>query len=316
MIIRGAQTHTASLIVYQSKSPSSRIIYHLSFIVHHSPMSFLSSILSAKRAELARAKAAVPQPELERLAAARRDPPRGFAAALDAPGARVVAEIKRASPSLGDIRPGLDPAATARAYAAGGAAALSVLTEPAFFKGSAADLRRARDAVAIPVLRKDFIVDPYQVYETAAMGADAMLLIVRILDDEALHALHALALALGLDVLTEVFDGRDADRAAALGAALVGINSRDLSSFATDLSRTASLAARLAPAAAMQSGARAPSPAIVALSGIRSASDIRALLSRGIRRFLIGETLVRQPDPAATLRAWTSLPIQNLEVEC
>lgn len=262
-------------------------------------MSFLPAILSAKREEIARAKTRVAQAEIERLAAARRDSPRGFADALDAPGVRVVAEIKRASPSRGDIRADLDPAATARAYAEGGAAALSVLTEPAFFKGSADDLRRARDAVAdagVPVLRKDFIIDPYQVYETAAMGADAMLLIVRILDDEALPALHALALSLGLDVLTEVYDERDADRANALGATLVGINNRDLDRFETDLSHAPRLASKLRDGAS-----------VVALSGIRSGADIRATLASGIRRFLVGEALVRQPDPAAALREWNAL---------
>jgi indole-3-glycerol phosphate synthase len=254
-------------------------------------MSFLSSILASKRDEIARAKAAVSPADIERLAASRPDAPRGFAAALDAPGVRVIAEIKRASPSLGDIRPGLDPVATARAYAEGGAAALSVLTEPAFFKGSAVDLQHARAAVALPVLRKDFIVDPYQVYETAAMGADALLLIVRILPDDALlRDLHALALSLGLDVLTEIFDERDAERANALGAALVGINNRDLDRFETDVAHASRLASRLRPGTAA-----------VALSGIRSAADIRLNLGLGIRRFLVGEALVRASDPAATL---------------
>lgn len=259
-------------------------------------MTFLDKILAAKRDEIAAAKAAVPQAALERQSAARRDAPRGFAAALDRPGVRIVAEIKRASPSLGDIRPGLDPAATALAYAEGGAAALSVLTEPAFFKGSADDLQRARRAAGVPVLRKDFIVDPYQVYETAAMGADAMLLIVRILDDARLRELHALALSLGLDVLTEVFDGQDAARANALGATLVGINNRDLAHFKTDVSHAGRLAASLRPGTA-----------VVALSGIHSAEDIRQTLAGGIRRFLIGEALVRQADPVATLREWTSI---------
>jgi Indole-3-glycerol phosphate synthase len=262
-------------------------------------MSFLTAILSAKREEIARAKTLVPQCEIERLAAARRDAPRGFAAALDVPGVRVIAEIKRASPSLGDIRPDLDPAATARAYADGGAAALSVLTEPAFFKGSADDLRRARDAVAdakIPVLRKDFVIDPYQVYETAAMGADAMLLIARILDDDALRTLHALALSLGIDVLAEVYDERDAIRVNELGAALVGINNRDLDRFETDLSHAPRLASHLRDGTA-----------VVALSGIRDTADIRATLAGGIRRFLIGEALVRQPDPAAALREWMEI---------
>jgi len=259
-------------------------------------MNFLDTILAAKRDEIARAKALVPQPQIERLAAARADAPRGFAAALDRPGVRVIAEIKRASPSLGDIRPDLDAAATARAYADGGAAALSVLTEPAFFKGSAADLRQARGAAAIPVLRKDFIVDPYQVYETAAMGADAMLLIVRILEDEPLHALHALARQLGLDVLTEVFDGHDAARARALGATLVGINNRNLAQFSTDVTRSATLAKTFPPGVA-----------IAALSGIHSAAAIRQCLGHGLRRFLVGEALVRASDPTTTLREWTQL---------
>lgn len=260
-------------------------------------MSFLTSILAAKRDEIAAAKARAPQAEVERLAAARLDPPRGFAAALDRSGVRVIAEIKRASPSLGDIRPDLDPAATARAYAAGGAAALSVLTEPAYFKGSASDLQAARAAVALPVLRKDFIIDPYQVYETAAMGADAMLLIVRILDDAELGSLHALALGLGLDVLTEVFDARDVERANALGARLVGINNRDLAHFKTDASHATRLAAQVRGDAA-----------VVALSGIHGIDDLRLNLATGIRRFLVGEALVREQDPTATLRAWTGLP--------
>ena len=258
-------------------------------------MTFLDKILESKRAELARAKALVPQALLERQASGRRDY-RGFAAALERPGIRVIAEIKRASPSLGDIRPDLDAAATARAFADGGAAALSVLTEPAYFKGSAADLKMARDAVSIPVLRKDFIIDPYQIYEAAAMGADALLLIVRILDDERLRTLYALACELGLDVLTEVFDEQDVARANALGATLVGINNRDLAHFKTDVSHAARLAKHLRPATA-----------VVALSGIHSADDIRQNLAGGIRRFLIGEALVRQPDPAATLCEWTTL---------
>ncbi len=260
-------------------------------------MSFLNAILEAKRAEIACSQALVPLARLEKLAAAPRET-RGFAAALDRPGVRVIAEIKRASPSLGDIRPDLDPAATARAYADGGAAALSVLTEPAYFKGSAADLQHARAAVTVPVLRKDFIIDPYQVYETAAMGADAMLLIVRILDDERLHALYGLARDLGLDVLTEIFDERDAARARTLGATLVGINNRDLARFQTDVTHASRLAAHLRP-----------DTVVVALSGIRTTDDIRQTLGGGIRRLLVGEALVRQADPAATLREWVSLPV-------
>lgn len=261
-------------------------------------MNFLDTILTAKRAEIARSKVRVPLAHLERLAAARPDKPRGFADALLKPGVRIIAEIKRASPSLGDIRPDLDPAATARAFAEGGAAALSVLTEPAYFKGSQNDLREARSAVSLPVLRKDFIVDPYQVYETAASGADAMLLIVRIVDDALLHRLYALARELGLDVLVEVFNEQEAERANALGARLVGINNRDLARFQTDVTHAARLAHHLRP------GATA-----IALSGIRSADDIRSNLSAGLRCFLIGEALVRQPDPVATLSDWTRLNV-------
>ena len=255
--------------------------------------SFLPAILESKRTEIARAKQLVPQDEIERRAAGRRDSPRDFVAALADPGVRIIAEIKRASPSLGDIRANLDPAATAAAYAAGGAAALSVLTEPQFFKGNAADLQAARTAVEIPVLRKDFIVDPYQVYESLAMGADAILLIVRILDDRELCTLHALALSLGLAVLTEVFDEADAARASQLGATLVGINNRDLDTFNTDIVQAVRLA-ELLPKKSM----------VVALSGIHSASHIQQTLHGGIRRFLIGEALMRQHDPTATLRQW------------
>lgn len=260
-------------------------------------MTFLDKILEAKSAEIARAKTRVPQDRVEKLAAERRGF-RGFASALDRPGVRVIAEIKRASPSLGVTRPDLDPSATAQAFAAGGAAALSVLTEPAFFKGSAEDLQRARAATALPVLRKDFIIDPYQVYETAAMGADAMLLIVRILEDELLHRLHALARSLGLDVLTEVFDAQDVARSNALGATLVGINNRDLSHFKTDVTHATRLSTQLLPGTA-----------VVALSGLHTCDDFRQNLSGGIRRFLVGEALVRQHDPAATLRDWLSLPV-------
>ncbi len=260
-------------------------------------MTFLDNILTATRDAIARAKAASPLPALERRAAARDDY-RGFARSLSRPGVRVVAEIKRASPSLGDIRPNLDPAALARAYEAGGAAALSVLTEANFFKGSPDDLQAARNAVGIPVLRKDFILDPYQVYETAAMGADAMLLIVRILDDKRLHAIYSLACQLGLDVLTEVFDEEDAARATALGATLVGVNNRDLSQFTTDVTRASRLASCF-PAGTT----------VLALSGIRNADDIRSCLAGGIQHVLVGEALVRQPDPAATLREWVSITL-------
>ena len=262
-------------------------------------MSFLEKIISAKRAEIAAARNLKPQAELERLAAKREDF-RGFAESLAHPGVRVVAEIKRTSPSKGDLAPDLDPAAVATAYAAGGAAALSVLTEPAFFKGSIRDLQAARDAVAIPVLRKDFIVDPYQIHESRAIGADAVLLIVRILDDAHLRDLLALARDSGLDALVEVFDSADLDRALAVGATLIGINNRDLGTFATDLSNAATLARRIAP------------PAIaMALSGVASAADVAALASRGLSRFLVGEALVRSADPAALLREMNACEVSH-----
>ena len=263
-------------------------------------MSFLDQILSAKRAEIASSRAVKPQADLERLAA-KRDDFRGFAASLARPGVRVVAEIKRASPSLGDIRPDLHPGDLAAAYQSGGAAAISVLTEPAYFKGSAKDLQRARNVVDLPVLRKDFIVDPYQVYETAAMGADAMLLIVRILDDETLASLLALARGIGLETLVEIHDEADARRIAHLDVPVVGINNRDLAHFHTDTDRAARIASLLPPDAS-----------VVAASGIHSAADVQLSLSSGIRRFLVGESLVKSPDPAALLQQWTSLPVPNV----
>ena len=232
-------------------------------------MSFLENILAAKQAEIAAARNLKPQAELERLAAKREDF-RGFAESLARPGVRVIAEIKRASPSLGDIRPDLHPGDLALAYQTGGAAAISVLTEPEFFKGSAKDLKRAREVVELPVLRKDFILDPYQVYETAAMGADAMLLIVRILDDEQLASLLALAHGVGLETLVEIHDEADARRLAAF----------------------------------LPRGA-----AVVAASGIHDEADVRKSLAAGLRRFLVGETLVKAADPTALLKEWTALPV-------
>ena len=262
-------------------------------------MSFLEKILSAKRAEIDAARALKPQSELERLAAKREDF-RGFAESLARPGVRVIAEIKRASPSLGDIRPDLHPGDLALAYQNGGAAAISVLTEPAFFKGSAKDLKRARDFVELPILRKDFILSPYQVYETAAMGADAMLIIVRILDDETLQSLLALAHGIGLETLVEIHDEADAQRIVPLAPPLVGINNRDLAHFHTDTDRAARIAALLPRGSS-----------VVAASGIHEEADIQRALAAGLRRFLVGETLVRHNDPTALLRQWTALRVDS-----
>jgi indole-3-glycerol phosphate synthase len=259
-------------------------------------MSILDHIIASRREAITAAQRRVPLAACRAAAEQAPRDRRDFAAAIRAPGIRIIAEIKRASPSRGDIAPGLDPAAVARAYAAGGAAALSVLTEPSFFKGAPADLQAARRAVTLPVLRKDFILDPYQLYETAALGADAVLLIVRILPDPLLADLHALARELGLAVLTEVYDADDARRANAIGADLIGINNRDLASFGADVAHASRLAAHIRPGAC-----------VVALSGIASADDIRRSQTSGITRFLIGESLVRAPDPAALLRSWTSL---------
>ena len=263
-------------------------------------MSFLNNILSAKRDAIAAARAITPQADLERRAAQRGDF-RGFVASLVRPGVRIIAEIKRASPSRGDLRPDLHPGDLAVAYQAGGAAALSVLTEPAYFKGSAEDLNGARAVTDLPVLRKDFILEPYQVYETAAMGADAMLLIVRILDNEQLPALLALAHDIGLETLVEIHDETDAARLVGLDAPIVGINNRDLAHFQTDVERAARLAAQL-PHNVM----------VVAASGLRDESDIQQSLASGIRRFLVGETLVKAPDPAALLKQWTALSVPQI----
>jgi indole-3-glycerol phosphate synthase len=255
--------------------------------------SFLDKILKSRRRDIAVCKERISSAEIQHLAAQRSDF-RGFAQALDTPGVRIIAEIKRASPSKGDINPRLDPAHLARLYERGGAAAISVLTEPAFFKGSENDLNAARGVATLPVLRKDFIIDPYQIYESVAMGADAILLIVRILDDETLHSLHTLARRIGLDVMTEVFDEDDARRAGELKADLIGINNRDLARFTTDLEQTVRLAAHF-PA----------QTALVAASGIHQCADIQKNLHHGIRRFLIGEALVKHHDSAAVLREWT-----------
>ena len=256
---------------------------------------FLEQIVAHKRQEIAASAARVPVTALRQRAAARRDY-RGFAAALAPPHrVHIIAEIKRASPSKGDIGIGLDPATLARAYEAGGASAISVLTDHAFFKGSPEDLAIARAAIHLPVLRKDFIVSPYQVYESAALGADAILLIVRILTDDELQSLDRLARDLGLDVLVEIHNETEALRANRLGARLVGINNRDLSHFDTDVDRARHVAATLNP-----------DTIVVAASGINGIADIHNTVAAGVTRFLVGETLVRATDPTALLREWVA----------
>jgi indole-3-glycerol phosphate synthase len=204
---------------------------------------------------------------------------------------RIIAECKRRSPSRGILRAAYDPAAHASSYAAAGAAAISVLTEPTFFDGDLSHLEAVRAAVALPVLRKDFIVTEYQVHEAAAAGADALLLIVSALDDERLAALHRLAGDLGLAVLVEVHDRPELDRAVTAGARIVGVNSRNLRTLTVDLE----VVERLAPAI--------PDDVIaVAESGIRSGDDLRRFAALGYDAFLVGERLITHDDPGAALR--------------
>lgn len=254
----------------------------------------LDAIVRKKKAEVATARESVSEALLRRLAGAPRDR-RPFAGALASPGpsgVNIIAEIKRASPSKGSIRPHLDPTAYARLYEEGGADALSVLTDTSFFQGSADDLKAARSAVRLPVLRKDFIISPYQIFESAAMGADAILLIVRILGPAQLRDYLSLAGDAGLDVLVEVHSEPELETAVQAGATLIGINNRNLRTFDTDVRRASRMAGFLKPP-------RVP----VAESGIQSRGDIEMLAAAGIFNFLIGESIVRSPDPAGFIRS-------------
>jgi indole-3-glycerol phosphate synthase len=251
----------------------------------------LDQIVQSKREEIAEHKHQRP---LEALADAElyRAPRRGFAAALAPPGRAVIAEVKKASPSRGVIRADFDAVAIARAYASGGARALSVLTDAPFFQGSLAYLEAIRRVVDLPLLRKDFVLDPYQVHEARAFGADAVLLICAILDDDSLRELLRLASRLDLDALVEVHSREELERAVRCGATLVGINNRDLRTFVTRLE----VAETLAPLAPRQI-------TVVAESGLKTAADLERLEASGVRAFLIGETLMAAPNPAAALGA-------------
>jgi indole-3-glycerol phosphate synthase len=260
------------------------------------PMSsdFLKKILAYKKEIMTRAKAAVSQSELE----ARLDnapPVRSLSDALSEPGpqgANIIAEIKRASPSKGVFKGDLDAVAQARAYVDGGARAISVLTDEAFFKGRLEDLTAVRAVSPIPVLRKEFILDAYQLYEARAAGADAVLLIVRMLTPERLDELLAVSGALGMEALVEIHGEVELSVAVHSGAHLIGINNRDLVSFTTDLDVALRLAQRLP-------GDRIP----VAASGIRDRADIQYNLDQGLFNFLIGESLVRSSDPRRHLES-------------
>jgi indole-3-glycerol phosphate synthase len=226
-------------------------------------------------------------------AIAEQSPPRGFRAALDAtPGHALIAEVKKASPSKGLIRADFDPAAHARAYEAGGAACLSVLTDERWFQGATAYLETARAAVSLPVLRKDFLVDPWQAEEARAMGADAILLIVAALSDVQMAEIESAAAAHGMDALVEVHDEAELERALRLRTRLIGVNNRNLHDFTVDTGLAPRLA-RLAPAGCT----------FIAESGLQTRADLDALAREGIRCFLIGEALMRQPDIETATRA-------------
>jgi indole-3-glycerol phosphate synthase len=261
-------------------------------------VTILDEILAVKRSEVADAKGRVPPAELARRAAAQ-PPPRGFRRALLAggPGPRVIAELKRRSPSKGEIRRDFDAAAIARAYEAAGAAALSVLTDERFFGGSLAVLETVRKATRLPLLRKDFVIDAYQIDEARAAGADAVLLIAAVLAAEELGRLRAHALGLGLDVLVEVHDEAELDAAKGAGADLIGINNRDLRTFVTDLGVTERLARRV-PQGAL----------VVAESGIFGPEDVARLERAGAAAFLVGESLMREADPGHALRRLLGTP--------
>lgn len=245
----------------------------------------LDAIVAAKRREVAASRRRMPPEELE-AQAAEAPPVRDFRAALAGPGPiRLIAEVKKASPSAGVLRPDFDPVAIARAYQAHGAHALSVLTDGPYFQGHLSDLARVRASVALPILRKDFLIDPYQVVEARMAGADAVLLIAEILDDAALRALLEHARRWGMAALIEFHDPANLPRVLASGAELVGVNNRDLHRFATDLETTLRLCDRV-PADVV----------LVSESGIRDRRDVERLEAAGVHAMLVGETLMRAPD--------------------
>ncbi|MGI8774296.1 MAG: indole-3-glycerol phosphate synthase TrpC [Actinomycetota bacterium] len=251
-------------------------------------MSFLADLLVSTRARVDAAKINVTEEVLEQRVVAAEEP-RGFAAALRRSEPTLIAEIKRATPAGGELDLDLEARRTAVAYAAGGAVAISVLTEPDSFKGSLDDLAAAR-AAGLPVLRKDFIIDPFQIFEARAFGADAVLLIMRILGDEAEELLRICG-ALGMDALVEVFDEDDLTRALAIGARVVGINHRDLETFEVDRERTAALSPSIPGEVT-----------VVSLSGVSTRREVEELGAAGAHAILVGESIITAPDPAAKIR--------------
>ena len=254
----------------------------------------LHTILQRKREEVAARNAALPLRELE-ACVADAPPVRGFATAVEAKIAAglpaVIAEIKKASPSKGVIRADFDPVAIARSYAAGGAACLSVLTDADFFQGADRYLQQARAACALPVLRKDFVVDAYQVHEARVLGADCILLIVAALDDAHLAELGSLAMDLGMDVLVEVHDVDELERALQVPAKLLGINNRNLRTFEVSLETTLGLR-----------DAVPRDRILVTESGIVAPADVARMRTAGVEAFLVGEAFMRDPEPGAALQ--------------
>jgi indole-3-glycerol phosphate synthase len=258
----------------------------------------LERILARKREEIEAARAAVPFAEMQRRAEAA-PPPRDFVAAIRARIAAgrpaVIAEVKKASPSKGLLRADFDPGDIARGYEAGGAACLSVLTDRDFFQGDPAHLAQAKGACSLPVLRKDFVTEPYQVFESRAMGADCILLIAAALARQDMQGLEASARSLGMAVLVEVHDAEELDAALSLQTPLLGINNRDLRSFVTRLETTLDLLPRV-PAGKI----------VVAESGIAGRADVDMLRRQGVPAFLVGEALMRAPEPGKALEEFTN----------
>ena len=252
--------------------------------------SILDTIIENKKTEVRKSKEDCSLESLKRGLDTAPDPRDFYDALSDRTRARIIAEIKKASPSKGVLREDFDPFQIAAGYERGGAAALSVLTDEKFFKGSLSYLRSIRDAVGIPLLRKDFIIDPYQVYESRLSGADAILLIVSALSDETLGELLNLAHALGMNAVVEVHDEVELRRALGAGSRIVGINNRDLRTFKVDLGVSMRLS-RMMPDGVI----------VVAESGIGSSADVKMLMEQGVNVFLIGETFMKAPDPGLEL---------------